>query len=122
VSGRFEALMAEAIAGAERFGHREHVRLTWLAVTRHGAPDALALIGGGIRRAAPAMYHATMTRAWVEIVARHAAEVADPDVDAFLARCPDLLDKRLLDRHYRPATLAALAARAGWVSPDLRPI
>jgi hypothetical protein len=27
----FEQLMGEVMATAERFGHREHVRLTWLA-------------------------------------------------------------------------------------------
>jgi hypothetical protein len=118
----FEALLAEATAGAGRFGHREHVRLTWLAVTRFGVAAAVDLVGGGIERVAPGKYHATLTRAWVEVVGRHVAEAADPDFDAFLARCPDLLDKRLLDRHYRPATLAAAAARTGWVPPDLRPL
>jgi hypothetical protein len=118
----FEALLTEATAGAQRFGHREHVRLTWLAVTRHGVDAAVDLVGGGIARAAPGKYHATLTRAWVEVVGRHAGEVDDPDFEAFVARCPDLLDKRLLDRHYRPATLAGAAARAGWVPPDLRPL
>jgi hypothetical protein len=31
---------------------------------------------------------------------------------------PALLDKRLLTRHYTPATLASPRARAGWVEPD----
>jgi hypothetical protein len=118
----FEALLAEATAGAERFGHREHVRLTWLAVTRYGVAAAVELVGGGIGQVAPGKYHATITRAWVEVVGRHAAGAADPDFDAFVARCPDLLDQRLLDRHYRPGTLAAAAARTGWVPPDLRPL
>jgi hypothetical protein len=116
----FDALLAEATAGADRFGHREHVRLSWLAVTRLGV--AVDVVGGGIEQAAPGRYHATLTRAWVEIVGRHAAGAPDPDFDAFLARCPDLLDRGLLDRHYRPATLAAPAARTGWIPPDLRPL
>ncbi|MCX4627596.1 hypothetical protein [Streptomyces sp. NBC_01443] len=33
----FDTLMAEVMASAERFGHREHVHLTWLAVRRCGA-------------------------------------------------------------------------------------
>ncbi|MCX4683165.1 hypothetical protein OG401_02370 [Kitasatospora purpeofusca] len=32
-----------------------------------------------------------------------------------------LLDKRLLTRFYRPATLADPRAKAGWVEPDLAP-
>jgi hypothetical protein len=118
----FDALLAEARGGADRFGHREHVRLAWLAVTRHGVAAAVELIGAGIGRAAPQKYHATLTRAWIEVVARHVVGGADADVEAFLARCPDLLDARLLDRHYRPATLATAAARTGWVPPDLRPL
>jgi hypothetical protein len=55
-----------------------------------------------------------MSRAWVEIVARPVGD--DPDFDAFVARRPDLLDKR----HYRSATPAAPAARTGLVPPDLR--
>lgn len=124
----FTALLREVTADAGRFGHREHVRLTWLAVRRHGAEAALGLVDDGIRRAAgaagtPEKYHATMTRAWVELVAHHAAQDQDGPADfaAFAARHPGLLDKGLLTRFYRPETLAGTAARRGWVEPDLRP-
>ena len=126
-AAEFDDLLARVTAEAGRFGHREHLRLTWIAVTGHGVPAAIDLVGDGIRRTAryagaPQKYHATVSRAWVEIVGRHAAEAAGPDFDAFLARCPDLLDKRLLARHYRSSTLASTAARTGWVPPDLRPL
>ncbi len=133
--GAFDALLREAMAGAERFGHREHVRLTWLAVRRHGADAALGLIADGIRRTAtkagaPQKFHVTMTRAWVELVAHHLAahhthhtHRADgaPDFEEFVGRHPDLLDKELLARHYRPGTLASEQARTTWVEPDLAP-
>jgi len=48
----FGALMAEAMAGAPRFGHREHVHLTWLAVRRCGVPEAVRLVSDGIQRTA----------------------------------------------------------------------
>jgi len=48
----FDALMAEVMAGAARFGHREHVHLTWLAVRRFGVPDAIILVSDGIQRTA----------------------------------------------------------------------
>ena len=38
----FDALMAEVMAGAQRFGHRQHVHLTWLAVRRYGTVAAIA--------------------------------------------------------------------------------
>jgi hypothetical protein len=120
----FDALMAEVMAISERFGHREHVHLTWLAVRRVGVPAAVGLVSDGIRRTAryagvPQKYHATVSRAWVELVGHHAAEHAEDDFTAFADHHPALLDKRLLARFYRPATLASSQARAGWVEPDL---
>jgi hypothetical protein len=79
--GTFEELMGEVMSTAERFGHREHVRLTWLAVRRCGTAGAVELISDGIRRTAryagvPQKYNATVSTAartgWVE-----------PDVHAF---------------------------------------
>lgn len=122
----FDALMAEVMATAERFGHREHVHLTWLAVRRCGIPAAIDLVSDGIRRTAryagaPQKYHATVSRAWVELVGYYAAESGDDEFAAFADRHPALLDKRLLTRYYRPATLAAPRAKDGWVEPDLAP-
>ncbi|MFE4794537.1 hypothetical protein ACFRFL_05390 [Streptomyces sp. NPDC056708] len=122
----FDALMAEVTATAGKFGHREHVHLTWLAVRRFGTPAAIGLVSDGIQRTAryagaPQKYHATVSRAWVELVGHHAAEHGDDDFTAFADHHPVLLDKRLLTRFYRPATLADSQARTGWVEPDLAP-
>jgi hypothetical protein len=119
--------MAEVMATADRFGHRQHVHLTWLAVRRHGTGAAIALVSDGIQRTAtyagaPQKYHATVSRAWVELVGFHLASGSDDDFDAFVDRYPALLDKRLLARHYRSSTLATVEARSGWVEPDLRPL
>jgi hypothetical protein len=104
------------------------VQLTWLAVRRHGATTAADLVGEGIRATAtaagaPQKFHVTMTRAWVELVAHHlaAAEAAPEAFDAFARSNPDLLDRTLLSRFYRPETLAGDAARTGWIEPDLAP-
>ncbi|WP_201776829.1 hypothetical protein [Streptacidiphilus anmyonensis] len=133
-SPAFRQLMAEVMADAERFGHRQHVQLTWLAVRRHGASQAVELVGEGIRRTAtaagaPQKFHVTMTRAWVELVAHHLAaddganpaRAAGADFDAFAARHPELLDKALLSRFYTPQTLAADTSRTTWIEPDLAP-
>jgi hypothetical protein len=122
----FDALMAEVMAQAERFGHRQHVHLTWLAVRRCGVPSAIGLVSDGIQRTAqyagkPQKYHATVSRAWVELVGHHAAERDEPDFTAFVAHHPALLDKRLLTRFYHPATLASPQAKTAWVEPDLAP-
>ena len=125
-SAGFAELMAEVMASAEHFGHRQHVQLTWLAVRRHGAVAAIGLVSDGIRGTAryagvPQKYNATVSRAWVELVAHHVAVRDADDFADFADRNPDLLDKRLLTRFYRSTTLASAEARTGWVAPDLTP-
>ena len=123
----FDELMREVMAGSARFGHRQHVHLTWLAVRRYSPATAITLVSDGIQQTAryagaPQKYHATVSRAWVELVGHHvAADGPDADFDGFVARHPALLDKRLLTRHYRSSTLASQQARTGWVEPDLAP-
>jgi hypothetical protein len=122
----FQDLMSQAMASADRFGHRQHVRLTWLAVRRYGTADAADLISDGIQRTAryagmPHKYHATVSRAWVELVGHHMTVSDAADFDTFADEHVVLLDKRLLTRFYRSSTLACDQARTGWVEPDLAP-
>jgi hypothetical protein len=121
------AILSEITGPTGQFRHRQHIHLAFVAVRRYGPAEATARICDWIQRIAeyeraPQKYHHTVSRAWVEIVAHHVH--ADPDCadfDAFAARHPALLDKRLLSRHYRSSTLAAAPARRGWVEPDLLP-
>jgi hypothetical protein len=122
----FAELMAEVMATAERFGHRQHVHLTWLAVRRCGTAAAVRLVSDGIQGAAryagaPQKYNATVSRVWVELVGHHASQSDTADFDAFTRQHPALLDKRLLSRFYRSPTLASATARVSWVEPDLAP-
>lgn len=122
----FDELLAEVMACAEHFGHRQHIHLTWLAVRRYGVPAAVGLVSEGIQRTAryagaPQKYHATVSRAWVELVGHHVADDDTESFSAFAEHHPPLLDKRLLTRFYRPATLASAPARTGWVEPDATP-
>ena len=125
----FDELIQEVMAGAGRFGHLQHLHLTWLAVRRYGTAAAIGLVSDGIQQTAryagaPQKYHATVSRAWVELVGHHATapgSAATTDFGGFIERNPALLDKRLLTRFYRPATLASEQARAGWAEPDLAP-
>jgi len=121
------AILAAITGPAGQFRHRQHINLAFAAVRRYGMPAATGKICTWIRHIAtyeqaPQKYHHTVSRAWVEIVAHHVG--ADPDCadfDLFAGRNPALLDKRLLTRHYRSATLASGLARDGWVEPDLLP-
>jgi len=120
----FDEVMTEVMSTAERFGHREHVRLTWLAVRRCGTAGAVELISDGIQRTAryagvPQKYNATVSRAWVELTAYHMPEAET--FDELVRLNPGLLDKRLLLRFYSSRALASPAARTGWVEPDVKP-
>jgi hypothetical protein len=122
----FSELMTDVLSRARRFSHRQHVELTWLAVRRYGTAAAIPLVSEGIKHAAaysstPRKYNATISRAWVEMVGHHAEQHDAATFDDFADRHPALLDKRLLIRFYRPATLASPAARTGWVPPDRAP-
>lgn len=125
-SAPFARLMAEVMSTADRFAHRQHVHLTYLAVRRYGTAAAIDLVSDGIQGVAryvgsPQKYNATVSRAWVELVGHHAERSDAADFDTFAEHNPALLDKKLLTRFYRPATLAATDARTGWVAPDLTP-
>jgi hypothetical protein len=121
------AMLAQVVPPDGRFGHRQHVHLAFLTVRAFGVQAAVATISSWIRHLAeynraPQKYNATMTQAWTQVVGHHVE--ADPtvaDFGEFADRHPVLLDKRLLQSHYRSSTLASTAARRGWVEPDLAP-
>lgn len=122
----FPELMGEVMSSAERFGHRQHVHLTWLAVRRYGTSAAIGLVSDGIQgvaryAGAPQKYNATVSRAWVELVGHHADHSNAADFDTFAEQNAALLDKRLLARFYRSTTLAGDVARTCWVEPDIAP-
>jgi hypothetical protein len=109
-------------AAGGAFRHRQHIHLAFIAVRRYGTAQATDKISTWIRHLtvhAPQKYHATVTRAWTEIVGHHVA--ADPsvsDFDVFAEQNQALFDEHLLSRHYTAAALASPQARAGWVEPD----
>lgn len=108
--------------------HRDHLRLAWLEVRRHGGVSALDLVSGGIRRFAAAhgqgsRYHETLTAFWVRIVAhavRRHPEI--DDFDRFLEVHPLLTDAGLPLRHWSRDALFGAAARAAWREPDVVPL
>ena len=120
------AILAEIVPPGGSFGHREHVHLAYLAVQRYGPDKAADAVAGWIHQlaayhGAPQKFHATVTRAWVEIVAHHMAAPQATDFATFAGQHPALLDKRLLTRHYSSRVLASPAAKTGWAEPDLAP-
>ena len=105
------AFEAGSLEGAS-FPHEHHVRVAWGVRQRYGRVEGLRRMVSGIRAMAaragrPEAYHATITRAWFELVAD--AEELRPDSDLF--------DRTLLTRYYTPGRLST--GRERWVEPDL---
>ena len=107
------------------FHHRDHLRLAWLAVTRHGSAAAEEVVTRGIQRFAehhshgPA-YHDTMTRFWVRLVAHAVSDRPEiGDFEEFLAAYPLLLDKNTPLRHWSREAMFGPDARGAWRDPDL---
>ena len=80
--------------------------------------DRLGLEAGAAAHWLARLYHETLTRFWVRVV----AHVAAPTFEAALARHALLLDQELPLRHWRLKPLIGDPARAGWVEPDLAPL
>ena len=123
-----ELLRGFEAASLTQFHHAEHVRVTILYLVRHGREEALRRLTVGIRGMAaaggqPEKFHATMTRAWLELI--DAARTAHPDAAgaaALVAACPELLDRDRLRRYYSSELLQSDRARREWLPPDLQPI
>jgi hypothetical protein len=110
----------------EPFRHREHLRLAFLVIDRHGPELAAEIVGDGLKRMAAAqnqavLYNETMTRFWVRLVA-HVSEVKGPfeSIDKAIEAVPLLLVKELPYRHWSRAVMFSDEARAHWVEPDLQ--
>jgi hypothetical protein len=111
-----EALLAafeNATLPASVFSHREHVRVARLFVLRDGLPRALETFSDALRRfaeanGAPALFHTTIT--WAFLLLIHDRERRAPSADwpAFAATHADLLRWKpsVLDDYYTPETLA----------------
>jgi hypothetical protein len=111
----------------DAFPHRAHLRMAWLYVTTLGPDRAIPKAADGIRNLArnsglTTLYHDTITRAWVYVVAAAVGHSSSTTFDGFIEEHPRLLDKQLLLEHYTKDSLAGPEARAAWVAPDRRPI
>ena len=109
------------------FGHREHLELGWAYLQRHPFEQAQQVMTEAIRHVARQhgaedKYHDTITRAWLHFVAVHMQRWGAESFEDFIARNPDLLDRKLLDHFYSRELIFGASARAAWVGPDLRPM
>lgn len=111
---------------AAQLPHREHVRLAFEILRRHDYLEAARHYCAALRlvteRAGhPQAFSLTVTLAFLALIAERMAQTGDAGFAAFATRNPDLLDKGLLRRWYRPERLTSALARDTFLLPDARP-
>ena len=109
----------------ELFHHRQHVRVAWIYVQRHGVPAALTLFSESLRRFAIAkgannLFHVTITWAYLLLINERQQACRAVDWETFAAANADLLTWKpsILDHYYTSATLWSERARHTFVMPD----
>jgi hypothetical protein len=114
-----------ATLSTDSFHHREHVRVAWLFVTRHGMPDAIAAFSCALKRFAVAngahnLFHVTVTWAYLLLVNERQQACLAGDWNSFAAQNADLLSWKpsILDAYYSPEVLWSDRARDTFVMPD----
>jgi hypothetical protein len=121
----FLAAFRDATLPTDAFHHRDHVRMAWLYIRAHGPAAAAEAFAADLRRFAtakgvPGLYHATITGAYVALIAERDAAMPGATWTAFADAHPDLLAWKpgVLDRYYSAERLWSPAARAQFLMPD----
>jgi hypothetical protein len=106
-----------------KFSHREHMMVAWEMLNRYDFTDAVARYGAGIRElaaaaGAPEKYNATITIAFLSLVAECIHSQSHDSFTAFAAANPELMTKEAVTRFYSEERLQSPMARAGFMLPD----
>ena len=106
-----------------RFPHRDHVRIAFEMLSRHDFPETVLHYSRALRTMAekagrPQAFHQTITIAFLSVIAERMDGGGAADFAAFAQANPDLLEKSVLRRWYRPEQLASEIARRTFVLPE----
>ena len=105
------------------FSHEAHIGVAYQALETYPFFDALAAFARGIEAAATASgaadkFHATVTLAFMSLIAERRAQGSYRDATDFVAKNPDLRAKGVLARWYSPTLLGRDLARRIALMPD----
>ena len=108
---------------AEDFRHADHVRAGYELLACHDFLEAASAYCRVLKRMTarigkPEAFHQTITLAFLAVIAERMERQQYSGFKAFAEANPDLMDKAMLARWYRPETLNSSAARRGFVLPD----
>lgn len=125
-----QALWQQFCAGSlahSEWTHEAHVRIAYLFLERFDLDEAHLRLRAGIIRlnerhglieSARRGYFETLTRAWLILIAAARRRTSPTDTRELVERCPELLDRHLLERYYSRELLNCTRARAIFVAPD----
>lgn len=129
---QFKAAVESGAFPVDQFDHRAHLRLAYIYLAETSSVAASVglvkktlwhlLEKAGVQP--QEKYHATLTQAWLHLVARHMQppNPACEDTEDFISQHATLLDTKLLLGFYSEARLYSEAARAAFLTPDVTPL
>ena len=108
---------------ATAFRHVDHVAVAYEMLRRYDFLDAITRYAACIRTlaieaGAPRKYNATITVAFMSLIAERMEAAPADGFDDFIARNPDLLSKTLIQERYTPERLQSDLARQVFLMPD----
>ncbi|MFA3917297.1 hypothetical protein [Ruegeria hyattellae] len=108
--------MATGTLKPDGFTHRAHLGVAYEILSRHEVFEAMAIYAGGLRTlteaaGVPEKFNATVTFAFLSLIAERMAQASYDSVEAFLTQNPDLLSKGLLDGYFSSDALSSPLAR-----------
>jgi hypothetical protein len=108
---------------AANFPHREHVRMAFELLRRHDFAESAWLYSRALRLMTtrlgkPEAFNQTTTIAFLSLIAERLERGGAPDFAAFARAHPEMLDKGVLSRWYRPDQLTTEVARRTFVLPE----
>jgi len=126
------AFLARTLAKTE-WTHQAHLHVGLWHALNYPDPAALDLLreriraynaATGVANTATAGYHETITRFYLHVIRKFmcSAGTSLPIDDLAQALIAQWGDKNLPLRYYSPERLFSVAARRGWLEPDLAPL
>ena len=108
---------------ASGFGHMDHVGVAYEMLKHHDFIEATSRYAQNIRSIAakagnPDKFNATITFAFMSLIAERMVTGQHEDYDDFIAQNPDLKSMDVLKKWYSPERLHSASAREVFLLPD----
>ena len=108
---------------APEFHHADHVRVAFDILDKYDFAGACARYAGTIKSMAENVgaldkYNATITFAFMSVIAERKTNSNAANADSFIAANPDLLQRDILSNWYSKDRMTSAMARAQFLLPD----